>query len=383
MKPTKVNFMIKKNFKTKVAVLSLSSLDNDSRIKKTINTINKRLGCFVQSFSVNSLVEGEGVSISHKKHRLFGVPGLSLIRLYYLYMRRLLEDKTKFNVVVCNDLNTLPIGVFYKKINRRGDVKVIYDAHEYETEVNGLIGIKKQLARLLERFFIKHADEVITVSDSIANEYRRLYSIKKPHLILNCPLYSNVSKQNHFRETLGISTDQKIFLYQGGLSTGRGVELFIEAFSQIDNEQAVLVCMGYGPLEAMVKIKAKQCERVFFHPAVSPEVLLNYTSSADYGICFIEDTCLSYRYCLPNKMFEYLMAGLPVLASNLFEMRRLVEAENVGIIAQENTIKGFKEAVNSLLDKDYEKIKENIFFARKKYCWEEQEKILRKIYSCG
>ena len=368
------------NHPKKIAMLSLSSLDNDSRIKKTINTINKRPGCFVQSFSVNTLVKGSGVSIKHKKHRLFGVPGLSLIRLYYLYMRRLLEDKIKFNVVVCNDLNTLPIGVFYKKINRRENVKIIYDAHEYETEVNGLVGVKKEFVRLLERFLIKHADEVITVSDSIANEYRRLYSIKKPHLVLNCPLYSDVIKQNHFREVLDICSDQKIFLYQGGLSAGRGVELLIEAFSQLDNEQAVLVCMGYGPLEKMVKAKAMQSEKIFFHPAVSPEILLNYTSSADYGVLFYEDTCLNHRYCSPNKIFEYLMAGLPVLTSNLFEMKRLLEAGDLGIVAQENTVEGFKKAVYSLLEKDYKKIEKNVLFARNKYCWEEQEKILLKVY---
>ncbi|MBF4377114.1 glycosyltransferase, partial [Vibrio anguillarum] len=131
----------------------------------------------------------------------------------------------------------------------------------------------------------------------------------------------------------------------------------------------------------LIQEKAHQQSTIFFHPAVTPDVLLNYTSSADYGVSFIEDSCLSYRYCLPNKMFEYLMAGLPVLTSNLFEMKRLVEIEGVGIVAEENTVEGFRKAIELSLNQDYEEIQKNVFSARKKYCWEEQEQVLREIYN--
>jgi len=109
-------------------------------------------------------------------------------------------------------------------------------------------------------------------------------------------------------------------------------------------------------------------------------VLLSYTSSADYGILFYEDTCLNHRYCSPNKIFEYLMAGLPVLTSNLYEIRRLVESEGVGIVAQENTVESFREAVIASLKQDYSAIQSNVFNARKIYCWEEQEKVLKAVY---
>jgi glycosyltransferase involved in cell wall biosynthesis len=138
--------------------------------------------------------------------------------------------------------------------------------------------------------------------------------------------------------------------------------------------------MGYGPLEELIRERSRKYSTIFFHPAVNPNVLLNYTSSADYGVSFIEDCCLSYRYCLPNKMFEYLMAGLPVLTSNLWEMKRLVETEGVGIVAQENTVEGFRQAVTASLKQDYAMTQENVFATRKKYCWEEQEKVLKEIY---
>ena len=138
--------------------------------------------------------------------------------------------------------------------------------------------------------------------------------------------------------------------------------------------------MGYGSLESQIRHEAKVSDTIFFHPAVSLSVLMDYTSSADYGISFIEDACLSYRYCLPNKIFEYLMAGLPVLTSNLYEMRRLVEFESIGIVAQENNAEGFKKAVHALLMQNYQSIQKNVFKARKKYSWEEQEKKLSRLY---
>jgi glycosyltransferase involved in cell wall biosynthesis len=94
-----------------------------------------------------------------------------------------------------------------------------------------------------------------------------------------------------------------------------------------------------------------------------------------------EDTCLNYRYCSPNKILEYLIAGLPVLVSNLYEMKRLVVTEGVGgIVAQENTVEGFKQAVAASLKQNYAMTQEDVFTARKKYCWEEQEKVSKDIY---
>ena len=108
--------------------------------------------------------------------------------------------------------------------------------------------------------------------------------------------------------------------------------------------------MGYGTLENLIQKISKEYKNIYFHKAVSPDVLLDYTSSADFGISTIEDSCLSYRYCLPNKMFEYLMAGIPVIVSNLYEMKRLVESNMVGTVAKENTSDVLKEAIKEAED---------------------------------
>jgi len=368
----------------KIANIVLNDFTNDSRVWK----VSKSLTAFDYQPTVVA-IHNDGLS---KKENVAGVeieriklltrpwPKWKPIQLlkYLEFIFRAFWRYRKVDFSHCNDLSALPVGLLIKLFNRR--VKVVYDCHEYETEINGLKGVEKKTKKWLERFLIRFADEIITVSDSISNEYARLYSIPKPHLVLNCPAYIEQSEKNIFRETLGIRAEQTIFLYQGGLGKGRGIELLLEAFSGFKSDKNVLVCMGYGPLENIIREKSGQSSTIFFHPAVTPDVLLQYTCSADYGILFYEDTCLNHRYCSPNKIFEYLMAGLPVLTSNLYEMKRLVETEGVGIVAEENTVDGFRKAVKASLKQDYSAIRQNVFKARKKYCWEEQEKVMKEIY---
>ena len=186
---------------------------------------------------------------------------------------------------------------------------------------------------------------------------------------------------NLLRAELGIKDNQTIFLYQGGFSPGRGIELLLEAFSRLDDDRNVIVFMGYGPLEGAIRDFANRHPQIFLRAAVSPDVLLRYTASADYGVLFYENNCLNHYYCSPNKMFEYLMAGIPVLCADLFEMRRLVEEKGIGVVAEENTVEGFLAAVKRSLALDYQAVAANVAAARKIYNWEEQEKVLLDVYS--
>ncbi len=368
-----------------VANIVLNDFTNDSRVLKTSRSIST-LGYNVTIVALHcdGLAENECYDhfcLDRVKLKTRSWSKLKLIQLikYFEFLIRVFYRYKKFDFVHCNDLEALPIGLLIKLFG--SDVKVIYDCHEYQAETNDLDKFSKRMKGFLEWLLIRYVDDVIVVSESIAGEYIRLYNIRNPYLVLNCPTYYEQPKRNLFREKLDVRSDQTIFLYQGGLSKGRGIELLLDAFSDLDTDKSVLVCMGYGPLEGLIQEKAQQQNTVFFHPAVTPEVLLNYTSSADYGILFYEDTCLNHRYCSPNKMFEYLMAGLPVLTSNLFEMKRLVETEGVGIVAEENTVEGFRKALKASLNQDYAAIQKNVFSARKKYCWEEQENVLKEIYN--
>jgi len=369
----------------KATSIVLNNFKNDSRVLKE-NISLQKAGYDVQIVALHEepLKEHEEVQnipVHRVKLKSRGWSKNKFIQLlkYFEFIYRAVKGYKNSDIVHCNDLNALPIGVIIKKFFNR-DAKIVYDAHEYETELNALKGVQKKLVKWLEKSLIKYADKVITVSDAIANEYVKLYGIEKPALVLNTPPYKEIQKKNIFRETLGIKENQTIFLYQGGLSKGRGIEILLETFKSIDNKNAAIVFMGYGPLENFIKETSKEYNNIYFHQAVNPDVLLSYTSSADFGISTIEDTCLSYRYCLPNKMFEYLMSDIPVIVSNLYEMKRVVESNKIGTVAKENTPQGLKIAIEEAVKLDKEELKSNIQKLKTIYNWEVQEKVLLEVY---
>ena len=290
----------------------------------------------------------------------------------------LIKDKN-IKVVQIHNLSILPLGVvikFWKK------AKLVYDAHELETERVGWGNHLKSISRIVERFFIKFADATIVVSEEIARHYRMLYPYIEPVTILNAPMFSQVEKKNYFREKFGIRDNQNIFIYQGGISENRGLELILDTFKDLSNDKDVIIFMGYGELVPIVQEEAKSSNRIFFQPAVSPEDVLAYSSSADYGVTLMvfPDACLSYYYCLPNKLFEYCMAGLPIITSNAIEMRRFVEKNNLGVVVQEKTVEALKEAIEEIKKMPFDQIRENCLRAARKVSWEVQEQILVDLY---
>ena len=370
----------------KVTSIVLNNFKNDSRVlKENISLQKAGYDVKVVALHEESLKEYDkvqNIQVHRVKLKSRGWSKHKLVQLlkYFEFIYKVVKQYKNSSIIHCNDLNTLPIGVIIKKFFNK-DAKIVYDAHEYEIN-----DVPKQSQRSIkikyyvEKFFIKYADKVITVSNAIADEYVKLYNIEKPALVLNTPPYKEIKKKNIFRETFGIQENQTIFLYQGGLSHGRGIEILLETFKTIDDENAVIVFMGYGSLENMIKKTSKEYKNIYLHQAVSPNVLLDYTSSADFGISTIEDSCLSYRYCLPNKLFEYLMAEIPVIVSNLYEMRRLVKINRIGIVAEENTPQGLKKAIKEAVKLDKEELKTNIQKVKTIYNWEEQEKILLDTY---
>jgi glycosyltransferase involved in cell wall biosynthesis len=298
---------------------------------------------------------------------------------YLVYIFKSVKHLKKFDVLHCNDLNTLPIAFLVKKIYNR-NIKIVYDAHEFETGTNGLRGVKKILVKWAEKRLIKYADKIIVVSNGIANEYSKLYQIEKPTVILNAPYYiKEVFPKNIFRDELNIKLDQKIFLYQGLLSDGRGIDILINTFKSFDTDSSVIIFMGHGDMTEKIKHEAKYNRNIYFYNAVPIDVLLDYTSSADYGVSLIEDSCLSYHYCLPNKLFEYIMANIPVIVSDIPEMKDIVESNNIGVVSKINAI-SLKAKINSIIKLDKKIMMENCLIASKIYNWEEQEIFLIKLY---
>ncbi|TXH02102.1 MAG: glycosyltransferase [Candidatus Moraniibacteriota bacterium] len=370
----------------KIISLVLNGVTHDSRVKKTARTLAAFGDATVVGFRgkpIESPVLDLGV-FSVDRHVVYDKPrpGLkkkiaqfsSTIR----FLAHVLLKHRDADLVVCNDLETLPMGVLLRWFGKRG-MRVVYDSHEFQTETRWQTPFRKKLTRTVEGWAIRQADASIVVSPSISSEYARIYGIEPPSVVMNCPPLFSVRRTGRLRRALGIPSSSLVFLYQGGLSPGRGVEETVEAFRGLQGNDRVAVFMGYGPLEGWLKDVEKQCTNVRLMPAVPPEEVLEYTADADFGMCLIENVCLNYYYCLPNKLFEYLMAGVPVIVSKLFELDRFVARHGVGIVAEENNAEGIRCAVDAALALDREQLMEKVEAVKQQVSWESQENVWHGI----
>jgi len=369
----------------KVANIVFNPFTNDSRVlKESISLSANGYKVEVIAHGDEGLKEQErvkGVIVKRLNYlnRKKTTSKFAKLKIYLFWLKDVIKCVKEFDILHCNDLNTLPIGFIIKKFFNK-NIKVVYDAHEYETETYALKGTSQKVAKIVEKYLINYVDATITVSESIADEYVKLYGIKKPYIVLNTPPYKEIEKKDIFRKKFGIKKEKMIFLYQGGLGKGRGIEVLLKTFKSLESSDAVIIFMGYGEYEKKIKKYAKEYENIYFHDAVSPDVLLDYTSSADFGISTIEDICLSYRYSLPNKMFEYIMADIGVIVSNLPEMKKVVKKSQVGVVAEENSINGLKQAIKKAIEMDKNSLRKNIKKAKKLYNWQNQEKVLLDVY---
>lgn len=361
--------------------ISLTEFRNESRVLKETNSIlnhNIASKVYIASLHSDGLEEekiyNDNLILNRFKlsSRKLSKNLLAQILKYFEFIFRVTKFYKNKDIKMVNihAISLLPFGVFLKYLFK---AKLVYDTHELETETNGSMGIRKKLAKLIEKTLIKKCDLIFVVSENIADWYAKEYHIRKPVVVKNTPRLVDSKKTNYFRENLSIKDNSIIVLYQGGLSKGRGVDLLLECFKQRNDDKVVIVFMGYGEIEEDIKIASKERNNIFFHPAVDPDIVLEYTSSADIGISFIENTCLSYYYCLPNKLFEYAMAGLPVIVSNMKEMRELVEKYDMGIIVEDDKVNSMNNAIDKIVQSDIKQMKQNARRCAEENSWEKQE----------
>ena len=281
-------------------------------------------------------------------------------------------------VVNIHHAETLVLGLLFKWL---ADSKFVYDPHELEAEKNGYGPKKRWFVAMLERLVIPYADEVFVVNRSISDEYARRYACSPPHVLMNVPRFTEPPKRSRrLHDALGLSYEKRICLYLGALTKGRGIEFIMDAFEAADSPEYVVVFVGYGPLQGLIEERARNCSRIYFHPAVQPAEVLDVAASADVGLCLIESVSLSYHYCLPNKFFEYLFAGIPVVVTPLPELTRLVDEYGVGVVLQERTPKALQLAVREADAVGEAGIQGNIEKVRLDYSWDAQEVVVKKVY---
>lgn len=252
---------------------------------------------------------------------------------YYLNFLRILFSellKTNSSIYIAEDIYTLPLVTFIAKLRK---AKLYYNSREFYTFLGGLRNRKmlQNTIRWIERFFIKKVDQVLVTGEGDAQFLQEYYGISNTVVIRNLPLERKPENKIDLREKLNVPEIDLILLYQGVILEGRGFKQILDALAEVDNFH--LVTLGSGVFQSEYEKFAEELNisnRVHFLGTIDQSELINYTATADIGLALIENISKSYYYALPNKLFEYIMAEVPVLCSNLPQMKKIVEEYKVG-----------------------------------------------------
>ncbi len=362
--------------------ITLTPFKNESRVIKLTNSLIKHQlfdKIFILALHDEGLAINESLSPQIEVHRIvlktrgWSKNLASQIIKYLELSFRILQFALKIRPKVVNihGLPLLPLGSIIKLLS---GARLVYDTHELETETDGLKGLRQKLAKGVEKIFIRFVNATVVVGHEIRNCYITSYKCKNIVTVLNCPNYIEQEKTDLIRNEFGIKSDRKIILYLGGISEGRGVRYLLEAFHAISNHNHALVFIGYGDLEELVSAYSAKNKDIYLRKAVRPTEVIQYASSADIGVSIIEDNCLSYTYCLPNKLFEYTMAGIPTIISDLPEMRKVVDEYKIGIAISAKLNPELENALRQIAEMPADEMKENLKMAARDLNWENQEK---------
>lgn len=329
------------------------------------------------------LVERILTGIHHVSKRLFtrALSGLVAWRFQVEVARA--ASKLDPDVVHFHDFSTIWAGYLTA---RHTGAPLVYDAHELYAHQNlpRFTRRRRVFVEAVEGFVGRRARAVVTVSESIADYLAEKYGIARPVVVLNTPALRTAPAEVDVPAPF--SDPRPKMLYLGGIVRGRGLEQVIRATALLP--EAILIIMGpvvrpdyveeLGGLISSLGID----DRVWILPPVPPEDVTAVAAHATIGLVMINNICLSYFFSMPNKLFESLHAGLPVVASDFPDIRRVVHEHEVGLLCDPDDPAAIAEAAKSLLtDPDYEAWRERARSAAKHFSWDIESRKLLDLYA--
>jgi glycosyltransferase involved in cell wall biosynthesis len=365
----------------KTAIVSVTNdLVSDNRVHRTCTTLSE--AGYRVTLIGRKLSHSSPVSRSYKTHR-FTLIFHKKMWFYAEYNFRLFFYILfhHCDLLVSNDLDTLLANYRASKIKH---CSLLYDSHEYFTEVPELINRPKvkRFWENLEKRIIPRLPYAITVNESLAKIYSEKYKIPF-YSIRNVP-YQKAVKEKMDVQSLFAFPVKHVLIYQGALNIGRGIEKLIRSLKYLDMD-VVLMVVGKGDIENDLKTiahKERLSDRVMFFGKIPLEELNAYTAAADIGFSLEEHLGNNYFYALPNKLFDYIQAGVPVICSAFPEMEKVVQQYKIGKAIAPCNEKELASIINEVFENVtlLEEWKTNCIHASQELCWEkEKEKLLKLL----
>lgn len=290
--------------------------------------------------------------------------------------------KSDFKLIHAHEITSLPVAIIASLLKRK---KVIYDSHELWSESHHKTSNKFIISTIsyIERMLCKNIT-IITVSESICEYLKAHFNNKDVHVVRNIPSYKHTGKYNLIREMFEISERDKVFIYQGLLSEARGVDLILDAAINVSKDiesGLAFVFFGFGEYAKEIEQKSKLYSNIYYGGNIPQKNLLKYTSSADIGLHGIKNTCLNHDYCLPNKVFEYALSGIPIIVPNLTELSAFLDEYKVGLDYEQNNVESLESSIrHALKEHVYSDLIKNVKEFEKKVTWEKEFEIIKGLY---
>jgi glycosyltransferase involved in cell wall biosynthesis len=367
-------------YRCKVALSATSYICHDQRILKVSETLGK-FGCDVvligrkrRKFKWEEIPYKTVLfNMIFEKGFLF-YKFFSIRLFFYLLFHR-------FGLLVANDLDTLLPNYLVSKIR---NIPLVYDSHEYFTGVPEIQNrpFVKWVWRTIERSLFPGLKYVMTVSDSVTRQYESEYGVEIL-TVRNCSRKTdNILPRS--KAELGIPDNNLLLIMQGtGINIDRGSEELLEAVSRTENVSLMIV--GSGDVIDLLKTRCGELnigDRVKFIPVLKWDELIRYTKSADAGLSLDKNTNPNYLYSLPNKLFDYISSGIPLIVSDLPEVSAIVREAGCGLIIDSVTPEKISGAITRLKDypSEREEFRKKSAIASSTLNWETESAKLTEFY---
>ncbi|MDR2122570.1 MAG: glycosyltransferase [Flavobacteriaceae bacterium] len=358
--------------KKKILVSVINNISTDQRVEKVCNTL-RRNGYEISLIGTN--LNGLPKLIRPYKTQRFSLlfhKGFGLFAEFNLKLfRKLLLEADKNTILLANDLDSLLPNYLVSKIRH---IPLVFDSHEIYSELPSVQGrFSKKIWKSLEKYLIPNMHHFYTVSNGYARYFQQQYGVL-PEVITNAPDFyyqKNTSEENN---------NPKIILYQGAIKKDRGLESLLHAMSLLPEYQLWII--GYGTYEKTLKLLSYELKlkNIQFLGRKTPDELRKITRQASVGISLEENSGLSYYYALPNKLFDYIHSGVPVVGTYLPEIKSVVEEHQIGETISKHDPVEIAAKIRSVIMRGKEAYQDDLKKTAEKYCWENQEKKLLEIY---